>query len=402
MWLSSPSGIDALLQAPMFQRLTDNPRYQKIRAALPADTLISVYISGDYLRSSLTSFAPGSPETPPLTAIAEAALKIHPAQSAAEDALLRQPTLDGVGIALQFSNGQLDATAILSLDTQYPAPTLTTLTAGTALLNLIPGDSFAVVDSYDLTGTLLPVAALAYLGQPVGSVFSTIAANLNTGELLPTPTPTPSPTPVPTLTAADLIAQVQPFLAQAQSTMGLSLADLYSLIDGEYALAVFPGAGPTIGAALYLQSSDPQKIIDTLDHVSKLILTDPASDTQLITLTHTTVDDVDVTLVSEQGMSERFALGILPNNVLFMTTEATVQKVIESANNQSTTTPALNWRDQFGAAQEFLFYLDPRTVDLYVTRAVRNPPLPISALAGSLDVGDNGLFTLHLTLTTGN
>ena len=403
IWFGDAPVIDSFLKSPMFQRLTDNPRYQKVRAALPADAAISAYVSGNFLTSTLAEMQNSeSSGMPPFAAVLEAALRIHPAQSAAEDALLKSPNIDGIGVALQVSSGKIDATAILSLDAQYPAPTLTTKTAGTALLSLIPGDSFVVFDSYDLSATAPPVAALTYLGPTIGSTFNSIVVSLDTGEVLPTPTPTPSPTPAPPLTADALMAQMQPILAQAQSTMGLSLDQLYSLIDGEYAIAVFPGLGPTLGEALYLQSSDPQKIIDTLDHVSKLILTDPTAGTQLITLSHSTVDGVNVVLIDGTGMSDRPALGILDNNVLFLTTESAVSKVIEAAKTQSPAPPALNFRDSFGDSQEALLYLDPRTIDLYSLRAVRNPLLPISALAGSFDVRDNGLFVLHLTATIGS
>ncbi len=402
IWLGATPVIDAFLKSPMFQRLIDNPRYQKVRAALPVDAAVSAYVSGSFLAAAAADMeASQSPDAPSAAAIVEAALRIHPAQSAAEDALLKWPNLDGVGLALQVTDGQIDMTAILSLNAQYPAPTLTNATAGTALLSLIPGDSFVVLDSYDLSVTTIPVAALTYLGPAIGSIFTNIATDLQSGALLPTPTPTPSPTPAPPLTADGIIAQVQPILAQAQSTMGLSLDQLYSLIDDEYAIAVFPGVGPTVGEALYLQSSDPQKIIDTLDHVSKLILTDPTVGTQLLTLSHSTVEGVDVVTVDGAGTSDRPALGILPNNVLFVTMESTVSKVIESANNQSPAAPALNWRNSFGDAQEALLYLDPQTLDLYATRTVRNPPLPLTAVAASFDVQANGLFVLHLIATTG-
>ena len=150
------------------------------------------------------------PSMPAFAAIIEAALRLHPAQSAAEDALLQFPSLDGIGLALQVSDGQIDTTAILSLNANYPAPTLTTATAGTALLSLIPGDSFVVLDSYDLSVTTLPLAALTYLGPAIGNIFTNIVTDLNSGALLPTPTPTPSPTPAPPLTADAIIAQVQP------------------------------------------------------------------------------------------------------------------------------------------------------------------------------------------------
>ena len=184
--------------------------------------------------------------------------------------------------------------------------------------------------------------------------------------------------------------------------MGMSLDEFYGLIDGEYAVAVFPGAGPTIGAALYLQSSDPQRLIDTLDHVSSLILTNPSTGAQLVTPTQTTIDGVDLTLLAVPNLAEPLALGVLDDHVLFLTLESLAPKVIDAAAARDQSAPALQWRDAFGRGQEALFYADLRTVDLYNLRVQRVPPLPIEAVAGSFDVADNGLFLLHLTATTGN
>jgi hypothetical protein len=399
IWLSTPDGIDVLLSVPMFQRLSDNPGYREVRAALPQDAPISGYVSGTFVSDTLNqSLANMSPDQPTPATIVEAALRLHPAQSAMEDALLVNGGLNGIGVALQVSDAQIDVTAIASVDATYPAPTLTTTTAGSALLQYVPGDSFLVFDSYDVSALALPAAALAYLGPSVGSTFTSITMSLGGSTPPPTPTPTPTPTPAPPPTANDLLAQVQPAVAQIESLMGMSLDDLYSLTNGEYAVAVFPGAGPTVGAALYVQSSDPQRLIDTLDRVSKLILIDPAAGTPLVGVEHQTISGVDVALLGVPGAGERPAIGILGGSTLFVTVESAVSKVI-SASTQPSATPALNWRDTFGEGQEALLYADIRTLDLYSIRQERVPPLPISVAAGSLDLRDDGLFVLRLALT---
>jgi hypothetical protein len=181
--------------------------------------------------------------------------------------------------------------------------------------------------------------------------------------------------------------------------MGMSLEELYSLTSGEYAVAVFPGVGPTIGAALYLHSSDPQRLIDTIDHVSELILIDPTNGTPLVAIEHQSIGGVDVALLGVPGAGDRPALGVLGDSVLFLTLETMVSKVIASASGQTSESPALDWRDTFGDAQEALLYVDPRTVDLYVMGRQRIPPLPITDIAGSFDARADGLFVLRLAAT---
>ncbi len=399
IWLSSPAGIDLLLATPMLERLSDNPHFQKVWGALPADAALTAYLSAEYLLRLVANFESILPEGQPTYGMmAEAALRLHPAQSAAEEALLAAKGLDGFGVALQVADDRIDVTAALSVAAQYAAPALPTATAGTALLTLIPNDSFVVFDSYDVSVTAVPIVGLALLGPVIGSVFDSIVAGL--GPVDATPTPTPTPTPAPPMTVDALMAQVQPGIRQIESLMGMSLAQLNDLINGEYAVAVFPGPGPTLGAALYLQSSDPQHLIDTIDRVSKLFLTDPATGAQVVTVQHQTISGVDVALLGEAGVSDRPALGIVNENVLFITLESSAAKVIDAAQAAVSAPPALIWASAFGEAQEALLYLDPRTLDLYTLRQQRNPPLPLTALAGSFDLRDNGLFVLRLALLT--
>lgn len=414
IWLGSPDSVKPVLPGPA-GTLAQNAAYQQVRAALPADALVTGYLSGAAiseavgaqqaaLRALDPSAAPND-DFPDPAVLLEAAFRLHPAQSAAQDALLQFPALNGIGFAVATAAAsaggvanRLNLTAALSLDARYPALALASATAGAALLDLLPPDSFVVFDSYDVSLLALPTAGLALLGPTVGNVFTNIVASLD-GTPPPTPTPTPTPTPAPPLTADAIIAQVQPFIARAESLMGMSLDELYSRTSGEYAIAVFPGAGPTIGAALYLHSADPQRLIDTLDHVSKLILIDPVNGTPLVAVERQTVDGVDVALLGVSGAGDRPALGILNGNVLFLTMESAVSKVIASASSPSAQSPALAWRDTFGASQEALFYVDPRTIDLYALGRQRFPALPTTAIAGSFDVRDDGLFVLNLAIT---
>lgn len=400
IWIGTPGAVQPIVRAPAGSpsgSLALTVAYQDTRAALPAGALVTGYLSGGVIaEAAADQQMPASPDFPSPAVIWEAALRLHPAQSPAEDALLQFPGLNGVGFALQASADRLDLTAALSLDATYPAPTLATTTAGAALLDAIPGDSFIIFDSYDVSAAALPVAGLALLGPAVGSVFTSVVASLD-GSIPPTATPTPTPTPAPPLTADAIIAQVQPIIAQAESMMGMSLDELYGLIGGEYAVAVFPGAGPTIGVALYLDSPDPQRLLDTIDHVSELVVTDPNAYTPLVAIEHITIDGVDVSLLGTPGV-DRPALGILDGHVLFVTMESMVTQVIAGASNQAPS-PALDWRAAFGDAREALLFLDPRTIDLYAMGRQRIPPLPLTAVVASLDARADGLFVLNLTAT---
>ncbi len=390
IWLGTPTAISQFVKTPMLEHLSDNPQYQQVRAALPADADSITYLSAAYVSATTNSVLP-------FDALLQAGLRLHPAQSAAEGALLQSPPLNGIGLALQVTGSNLQITAALSVNAQYPAPTLPNASAGTALLHLIPGNSFFALDSYDLSTLALAAEGASYLRTAVSQAFNVdvVETRNSLGTLEPTPSPTPSPVPI---TADTLVAQVQPLIDQAASLSGLSLDQLYHLIDGEYTLAVFPGTGPTVGAALYLQSSNPQQIIDALDHASKLVLVNPINGQQLITVDHSTVSGTPITFISEPSLAGRFALGIIDKNVLFVTQESTLQQVLGAAKKQTPASPAIKWVGAFGSGQDALFYADPRTIDLYNLREQRTPPLPMTAVSGSVDVQRNGLFLLHVLI----
>ena len=145
IWIGTQQAVNDAISAA--DHLAEAPAYQKLRAALPADALVTAYLSGASLADALAQHQASSPAgSPSAETLLEAAFRLHPAQSAAEDALLKFPPLDGVGMTFEMDGSGLHLTAAVSVDAQYPAPTLTTATAGAGLLDLLPADSFAVFE----------------------------------------------------------------------------------------------------------------------------------------------------------------------------------------------------------------------------------------------------------------
>jgi hypothetical protein len=394
VWLGAGTTIDSLFSFAL-ENLSQNAAYQQIRAALPADAPVTLYVSGSFVASEVDSIFGMPTSDPSLATLWQTALRLHPAQSDAEDALWALPPLKGIGLAAQSSATQADFILALSVNAQYPAPTLPSASAGSALLDMLPTESTVVFTSYDLGVPLLAGAGVAALTTPVvGETFSTIINTLDTSAATPTPPPTPGP-----VTAETLLAELQPALRQIESTMGMTLADLYPLINGEYAFVQFPN-GEGSGQALYLQSANPQHLIETLERVSHLVLANPDPLEQIFTVEQTTIGNTAVTLVSSPYLSERLALGILPGNVLFVTQESSATLVLDAAA-AAASSPHTAARDAYGTAQEAFFFLSGN--DLQALSALiigSGVPAPFSSLAGALDVRENGLFVLRLSAVT--
>ncbi len=373
IWLGSAAGVDALFHAAP-ENLTQSPGYQRVRAQLPAAP-ITGYVNGSWLQDELATL--GDQGSPSLATVVEAALRLHPIESAFKTALLDGAAIDGLGIAIGADDQGMTADVAFALDAQIEPPD-----APLTLGYLAPADSFVVLDGYDVT-TLGASVGLGYgLLVPVrGESFGTIVDA--------TPPPTPTSPPVPS--AADLIAQVQPILAQGESLAGLSLDDLYRLIDGEYLFAVFPADDGSTGAALWISSSDPTRVVDAVERASKLVLTDP-SGTQLVNVERTTVSGVPVAYVSLPGGGDRLALGS-NDTTLFITTEPFVQQVI-AAPAQSN---ARAWAAAFENAQNAALYVAPRALDAIAIQPPRDPALPLTEIDGGLSISSDGVFSLHIT-----
>ena len=373
IWLGSAGGVDALFRAAP-ENLAQSPGYQRVRAQLPAAP-ITGYVNGAWLQSELAAL--GDQGQPSLAAVIEAVLRVHPVESAFKTALLDGAPIDGLGIAVQANDQGMTADLAFALDAQIDTPD-----APLTLAQLAPADSFVVLDSYDVTALTASVGGVASLLLPVQYVSAPSSAELSA----PTATPPPPPDP-----AQALIAQVQPIITQVESLAGLSLDDLYGLIDGEYLFAVFPGDDGSTGAALWIDSSDPARVIDALETASKLVLTDP-SGTQLVDVERTTVSGVPVAFVSLPGGVERLAIGA-NDTALFFTSERFVQQVIDAPAQSD----ARAWASAFEAGQNAALYLDPHVLDAAVLQQVRDPALPLTEIDGGLSISSDGVFKLHFT-----
>ncbi len=276
----------------------------------------------------------------------------------------------------------MTADLAFALDSQIDTPD-----APLTMAMLAPADSFVVLDGYDVTTFSAAVAGVAGLVLPVQAITAPPSAEL----VVPTATPAPPPDPVQVL-----MAQVQPILAQGESLAGLSLEDLYGLINGEYLFTVFPSSDGGTGAALWISSSDPTQVIDALERASKLVLTDP-SGTQLVNVERVAVSGIPVAFVSLPGGGERLAIGAT-NQALFFTGESFVQKVILAPAQSN----ARAWASAFETGQNAALYVAPRALDAAALQPPRNPALPLTQIDGGLTISSDGVFKLHFTGTTAN
>ncbi|MFN8450956.1 MAG: hypothetical protein U0521_20845 [Anaerolineae bacterium] len=378
--------------------LAQNPAYQRVRAALPADALATGYLSGAAVNQSIAEQQPETPPGSPSPAVLlEAALRLHPAQSPAEDALLQFPPLDGAGFAFRASADRLDLTAALSFDTSYPAPTLATATAGAALLDLIPGDTASS-----------PSPRMTYRWRRSRSLGWCISVR---------PSAMCSPTSSPVWTARHPQRRLLPPRQRPRrrspptpSSPGAADHRAGGVAHGDVAgRAVRAGRRRVRGRRVPRRRSDHRRGTVSVfarpaahpRHARSRFRADPDRSRQRDAAGRRRAPDHRRRgRISDRHARRRRASGarLINDNVLFVTMETSVPKVIASAS-QTAPSPALEWRAAFGDGQEALLYLDPRTIDLYSLGRQRVPPLPVTAVAGSLDARADGLFVLNLTVT---
>ena len=413
IWLGTLYAIEQSISGLEDGTLADADWYNNVKNQLPAYPLVSGYVNGEWVVARVAQQeAMSSPDVPSAAVLMETILRIHPAESAMEEALLQFPPFIGAGFAMDYADGRLDVTGAAVLDATYPAPTLTTETAGVGLLDVIPADSVLVFDTYDASVLSGFVGYLALIGPAIGNIFDEIVSGLqNPG--VPTPTPTPTPTPLPPPTADDLIAQAQPIIQQAESMLGISLEELYSLINGELAIALFPSNAPlstsdigalvTPGFALYLQTSDTERLLEVIDKSTEsfsLLMNSPFSTAPAIQFEIETIDGVEVTYVGVEDGFIRAAYGILDGDILFVTIEPYLETVLDAAGDDTSITQTRAWHndvyESFGTGQEALLFLDISKY-LSITWSPYNTATPpdIGQLLITTDFADNGVFLLH-------
>jgi hypothetical protein len=337
IWIGSPRGVERTLNELAGGSLATDEGYNRVRTHLPEDALIAGYADGDWMRAQAALLeAPASPGFASPASLFEAALRLHPAQSEMEGAILQMPQVIGAGFTIDDVNGELNLNAVALVDANYAAPTLASGTAGAALLDLLPENSVFVFDSYDVSLLAIPFSGVFVFTSVVSGTFAPIVSALQ-DQAAPTPTPTPTPTPVPPPTTDELVSQAQPFIEQVETVLGMSLPDLYSLVSGEYAFAIFPSgeaAQPTQpGYAFWLQTTDAESLLGLEDPL-QLLLGLSSGGTAVQTET-AVIGEVEVNFLGIPNAADRLVYGILPENILFITTESSLSTVLAAASDET-------------------------------------------------------------------
>lgn len=402
IWLGVRPAIEAAIDGLTDGTLADAGWYQQVKSQLPA-ALITGYASPDWARAEVAmeeSFS--SPSNPSAATLLQAALMLHPAESEMEDAFMDLPPFTGAGFAVNYVDGRMDITGTALVDATYAAPTLTTETAGAGLLDLVPADSYVVYDMYDSVTLTAAVGGLAFMGPAIGNVFDNIVASLE-NPYAPTPTPTPTPTPMPPPTASELVAQAQPVLRQIEAMLGMPVDELYGLVNGEFAVAVFPTSSTPpsanmplpVGGALWLQTDDPERVLETVENAMLLLGLGSAVDTE-------TVGGVEVHTVSIPNTPDRPVYGILGDDVVFVTIESSLQAVLNAASDDVSIANTRAFPNDlytgFGSDQEAFLYADlTKTVNVTNSQNPWTEPQQLGRLIGSADFAADGVFLLHLS-----
>ncbi len=412
MVLGTHTEVDAVMDVGA--SLADDAAFNATSAALPAESLASIYISGRWIveaiRQETLDTGMGFPGPVELF---ETAMRLHPAESAMEDALLQIPRLNGVAFALALTDERLDITGVMSLDADYPAPTLASASAGTNLIAYIPRDAYTVFSSYDSLGTLGlgagGVGGLALMGPSIGNIFDNIVAELNATPGGPTPTPLPTPTPIPTPSADDLLTQVQPFVAQGEAFLGIELDALYELLAGEYAIAAFPVENPetgNLGGALWIQTDDPARVGRILDSVMTMASGQLApGGSTLPTRTQETINGIDMIVWGVPGEGESLVYGALADDVFVATLRSSMDAVANASRGDGVLVLSRNWPgdiagETYSSGLEMLTYVD--IGGLQKLGPPPNRPVPFISLIAGMDMQDDGLFVGRMTITRGS
>lgn len=398
--LGTPDEVEAVLAvqagAPSLAR---NDAFNNVWAALPADAPMKFSFSGEELR------AEARPEDLlNFSRTIEILFRINPVTSEMEQALLTADWFGGFGGAIALVDNRLDFTGVYVINAQYAAPTLPTDSAGAALFPYIPGDAVLVLDSYDATSVIMGVGGVVLLGPAIQNVFDSIVTQLENPSMTPPPTPTPRPTP----TVDEIFdEQIEPLYTQVEAFVGTDIEELFSLLSGEYALAIFGGlegtlmGSDTMGltAGLWLQTSDPERVIELLDTSLERALA-MAGGSNAPERREETLNNRQVVIWSDPTMGDVIAYGILSDDVVFLTVGETAPIITQAALGdgvlpQSATFPG-DLIESWGSGQEGVLYMDANTMGMLYAEPTLSK---LESLVVSVDAQANGVFVMHLAMT---
>lgn len=219
------AALDA--QAGEAARLVDTPAYQRVAAALPGETSVFAYFSGDAASRAPGVFLSSSDAGAPILAAITEALAGLRSAATPERALL-SGALDGIGVTVQFDlggNARADVVAAL----REPLPT-DEIAFDPALLDWIPRSAMIVQGGGDAGraayGTLAALPLVSFAGGALGAF--PVRAN-----------PVVEAIPVPTGEQAQ--RAIQGFLATVQEISGVDLTgSVLEQLTGSYTVAVLP------------------------------------------------------------------------------------------------------------------------------------------------------------------
>ncbi len=336
LYLGEPDAVAAAQRAG--GRMNVNPAYARVLRALPDDATLRAYVSPAELDRVLFADT--------LFPLAQDLLRLNPAQSTAELGLLAAAGIDGLGItATQNDEGTINMRAALKIDAIYDTPVVPPFTLGL----YIPAEAGAWFMAHDAAVIAIPTTLL--LDNPTALLMQPISA----------------------LT----VEPVQSSVALAETFIGATLAELYPLINGEYAAAVIVSDDRAVLPLFWLRTSDADRVLEHIENTSARLWID-TDGTRLFNITRAPIDGFDaITLTDFPDDGLRPVIIRLADDVIAVTTAAALDRVIA------------------GAADSFSVDASDHAATFALNGALG---LFNGAITGALDLQADGLIVLDVLL----
>jgi hypothetical protein len=202
------------------------------------------------------------------------------------------------------------------------------------------------------------------------------------------------------------MTEAQTFIQQGEAFLGIEMEELYALISGEYAFAVFPVDNletQNLGVALWLKTDDPARLRQVVDNGLTLLSAQMATGgSDPIERTEESVSGLDLVVWTIPDQNDGLVYGELADGVFFLTLKSSLDVVIAAAHGDGVLTQSRHWPADivagYGAGVEALFYTDVAGV-MKLNPQTQIGDSPIAAVVANLDFRDNGLIVSQTTLT---
>ncbi len=377
------------VQAGESTPLTDSEAYQAVQAALPEDSFMSAYVTGDHLLTAVNGLMNGEVDsTALLQAFGGAMSQIRSASNFTQ--LLLTNGFDGAGASLSYDedSNRLSASVLLhhNLGTAIGESNFDPL-----LLDMMPRNALLVHSGSDFSGFLTD----AMTAMPM----SNFSGNLLGGFGLQFINPRDTVVTVPK--AVDVTAAVNNFTSTLKAFNELDLqADLLDHLGGNYAMALLPRPNrpvPVLGTPFDLlvvtQAEDGEAAVTG---ISKLLETIYGLET------------FDVPQSSEwtfkalvNGRDAVFTVGYLEDTLIIATGDGEAARMaLDAQRGDNRLTNQDSW-NAFGDNLSPDFYVDPLVlINTFFGGVPANQTDRIRAIVDSQPLGD-ALFEVNVVATLG-